>query len=76
LGKKGQLSAQLIREGLSLKDRTHARKAYINPALELGFIEMSIPDKPKNRLQEYRLTAKGKRIVQQFVTGGGEGSVS
>jgi len=37
LGKKGQLSAQLIREGLSLKDRTHARKAYINPALELGY---------------------------------------
>ncbi|MCF8128403.1 MAG: transcriptional regulator, partial [Deltaproteobacteria bacterium] len=75
LEKKGQLGAQLIREGLSLKDRTHARKAYINPALELGFIEMSIPDKPKSRLQEYRLTGKGKRIVQQFVNEGTKGHV-
>ena len=73
LKKNGQLGAQLIREGLRLKDRTHAREAYINPALKSGFIEMTIPDKPKSSLQKYRLTAKGKRVVRQMVTGeGGE----
>ena len=60
-----QLGAQLIRDGLKLKDRTHAREAYINPALKSGFIEMTIPDKPKSSLQKYRLTAKGKRVVHQ-----------
>jgi len=60
-----QLGARLIRDGLKLKDRTHAREAYINPALKSGFIEMTIPDKPKSSLQKYRLTAKGKRVVHQ-----------
>ena len=72
LKKKGQLGAQLIREGLRLKDRTHAREAYINPALKSGFIEMTIPDKPKSSLQEYRLTAKGKRVVRQMLIGGNQ----
>ena len=72
LEKKGQLGAQLIREGLRLKDRTHTREAYINPALKSGFIEITIPNKPKSRLQEYRLTAKGKRVVRQMLTGGNQ----
>jgi Filamentation induced by cAMP protein Fic-like, C-terminal domain len=42
-----------------LKDRAYVREHYIDPAIALGLIEMTIPDKPNSRLQKYRLTDKG-----------------
>lgn len=49
-----------IRKKLGLKDRTHLRQRYPDPALTEGFIELTIPDKPKSRLQRYRLTEKAR----------------
>jgi ATP-dependent DNA helicase RecG len=59
----GELGAEAIRTQLSLKDRSHARDAYINPALVAGLIERTIADKPTSRLQKYRLTEKGRRLA-------------
>ena len=55
----GEMSRVQLQEALELRHEDHFRKAYLVPALEGGFIEMTIPDKPRSRLQKYRLTAAG-----------------
>ena len=55
-----------IQEKVGLKDREHFRKTYLLPAINAGLIEMTIPDKPKSRLQKYRLTEKGKLLIKNM----------
>ncbi|MFQ7338586.1 MAG: Fic family protein [Roseburia faecis] len=42
-----------LMEKLGLKLRETFRKNYMNPALELGIVQMTIPDKPNSRNQRY-----------------------
>lgn len=44
---------------LKLAHEDHFRKAYLLPAMQGGWVSMTIPGKPTSRLQKYRLTAKG-----------------
>ena len=37
-------------------------KKYVQPLMEAGWMEMTIPDKPKSALQKYRLTRQGHKI--------------
>ncbi|WP_343212393.1 Fic family protein [Advenella alkanexedens] len=48
---------------LELKDRVNFRDTYLQPALELGLIEMTQPDSPRSPTQKYRLTTLGKQIL-------------
>ena len=66
LEKHGALSAADIRNKLGLKDRTHVREAYLNPSLKAKLVEYTVPDKPQSRLQKYRLTQAGQKIVKQL----------
>lgn len=50
---------------LSLKDRMNFSQEYLQPALELGLIEMTIPDKPRSSRQKYRLTEKGQKLAER-----------
>jgi hypothetical protein len=63
LGQAGALGNAEIRTHLGLKDRTHLRERYLDPALADGVIEPTIPEKPNSRLQKYRLTAKGAALL-------------
>ncbi len=57
----GEMTRQQLQRALGLKDGEHFRKAYLQPALDAGLIEMTIPDKPRSSRQKYRLTAKGAK---------------
>lgn len=52
-----------LQSRLSLKDRESFRERYLKPALDLGLIEMTLPDKPNSRLQQYRLTEQGRKLA-------------
>ncbi|WP_314816663.1 Fic family protein [Hoylesella nanceiensis] len=42
-----------IMKHLQLKHRNNTKSRYVNPLIEGGFIEMTIPDKPNSRNQKY-----------------------
>jgi len=58
---KGEMSRTELMEALGLSDRKSFRQRYLLPALQIGLIEMTIPDKPNSRLQKYRLVLKGTK---------------
>ena len=60
-----EMTRQEIQTKLNLYDRKHLRISYLNPALELGLIEMTLPDKPNSSLQKYRLTQLGQTLKQK-----------
>jgi len=49
------LSSEALIVQLGLKDRKSFRVRYLVPALEQGLVEMTLPEKPRSRLQRYRL---------------------
>lgn len=63
---KGEMSRQELQEKVGLSNKEHFRKHYLKPALEQGFIEMTIPNNPNSSLQRYRLTGIGKKWKQQL----------
>ena len=44
-------------------DRTKFRNQVLQPLLDAGLVAMTLPDKPNSRLQKYRLTAKGRALL-------------
>ena len=56
VGEMGRLELQ---ELLSIKNRDYFRKDYLNPAINNGYIELTIPNKPNSQNQKYRITKKG-----------------
>ena len=59
-GQAGMPRKELM-EACGLHDRKSFMERWLAPALEAGFIEMTIPDKPNSRLQRYRITGAGDR---------------
>lgn len=53
-----EYSTKELMELLGLKHRPSFRDNYLLPALKLGYIEMTIPDKPNSSKQKYRMVKK------------------
>jgi hypothetical protein len=47
-----------------LKDREHFRLSLLEPLLDAGLLEMTIPDKPRSSKQQYRTTEAGGQILE------------
>lgn len=46
-------------------DRTKFKKSVLDILLSDGILEYTIPDKPRSRLQKYRLTEKGRAVLRK-----------
>ena len=45
-------------------NRTKFRDQVINPLIDAGLIEMTIPEKPRSSKQRYRTTAAGRSVLE------------
>ena len=61
---EGLHNREEIQNRLELADRKYFRVNYLNPAIEQGFVALTIPDKPTSSKQQYYLTDKGKEFLE------------
>ncbi len=62
---QGEMTREMLQSALKLSDRKSFGDRYLKPALDEGLIEMTVPNKPKSRLQKYRLTNRGFELRPQ-----------
>ncbi|HPS62555.1 MAG TPA: putative DNA binding domain-containing protein [Bacteroidales bacterium] len=62
----GEMSRKEIQDKLTLQNRDYFRKSYLIPALTIGLVELTLPDKPNSKNQKYRLTEKGVKMKQKW----------
>ncbi|WP_026904674.1 Fic family protein [Pedobacter glucosidilyticus] len=60
---QGELSSSEMRARLGIKHRAN----YIHPAISLGLIVQTIPEKPNSRLQKYKLTERARKYLSENV---------
>ena len=56
---EGEMNREELQSILGLSNGGHFRKEYLRPAIEIGLVELTIPDKPTSSKQRYRLTNEG-----------------
>ena len=59
----GEMSRRTLMSRLSIKDRNTFASLYLEPALRIGYIELTQPDSPRSPTQKYRLTEKGRKVA-------------
>jgi ATP-dependent DNA helicase RecG len=52
-----------LQDAAGIAHREHFRIAYLVPLLSAGWLERTIPDKPRSRMQRYRTTETGREAI-------------
>jgi Fic family protein len=60
----GDMTLSEVMKKLSLAHRPSFRSNYVHPALKMGLVEMTQPDSTRSPTQRYRLTMKGRGILE------------
>lgn len=60
LALNGEMTREELQRGLQLADRKSFRERYLAPAIEIGLVEMTLPETPNSPAQKYRLSVRGK----------------
>jgi ATP-dependent DNA helicase RecG len=63
---EGEMPRNTLQELVNIKSRRYFIEEYLDPSLEKGLIERTIPDKPNSSKQRYRLTEKGKALKKEL----------
>jgi predicted transcriptional regulator len=53
-----------ILKALGYTNNSRLAKRYLTPLIETGHLQMTIPDKPNSRNQQYSITPKGKQYLK------------
>jgi hypothetical protein len=64
----GEMKSSEILGALDLRHRESFRDNYLLPAMDEGFVEMTIPETPNHPNQRYRLTNKGSALKKLLET--------
>jgi len=59
----GEMTRAEIQSALGLKARANFEERDLKPALSQGYVEMTIPDKPRSSKQRYRITPMGEEVL-------------
>jgi len=62
---EGDMSRKEIQEALELKHAGNFRENYLDPAVEIGLLELKYPDSPNHPKQKYVLTEEGMRVKER-----------
>ena len=57
-------SAGELQRASGLRHRVHFLNAYLRPLLKQGWLERTIPNKPQSRLQRYKTTVAGEKLIR------------
>lgn len=67
------LSTSALAKAVGISQAKDIRRRYLRLLLDMGLVEYTIPNKPNSKYQQYRLTVKGRELVErQEVNLGGD----
>ena len=65
----GEMTRQEICDALKLKSRSDVKRRFLDPCRSQGWIEMTMPQKPRSPKQRFRVTPDGKAHAEAFKDG-------
>ena len=60
----GEMTRVEIQAALGLKGRANFEERYLKPAMEMGLVDMTRPDKLHSSKQRYRTTPAGRAVLE------------